>query len=259
MRGNARLARWWILGAGVMLVLTARADACPAECVDEEAHVAKVYDGDTVRLRDGRRLRLIGLDAPELGHDGEASEPFAQQATDTLNALLARHGYRVLLRYGVERRDDYGRWLAHLYLPDKTSITAHLLSSGLATQLTVPPDTYQIDCYRQAEAQAHAKDMGIWRLPKYQVVASTDIEPNARGFRRVRGTVVRFGHSRSSVWLNLEGGIALRIEREDLGNFPHWDLASLDGKQVVARGWLYEHSGELRMQIRHPAALELVH
>jgi hypothetical protein len=32
----------------------------------------------------------------------------------------------------------------------------------------------------------------------------------------------------------------------------------LQGKQVVARGWLYEHDGELRMQIRHPTALEWV-
>jgi micrococcal nuclease len=241
----------------VLLILVGPADACQANRIDEEAQVASVYDGDTVWLADGRKLRLIGLDTPELGHDGTAPEPFAQQAADALSVLLARHRYRVLMRYDIERRDDYGRWLAHLYLPDGTSITAHMLRAGLATHLTVPPDTYDLDCYRRAEAQARAADTGIWHLPGYRIVASSDIDPDARGFVRVRGRIVRVGHSRGSVWLDMEGDIALRVDREDTENFPRFDFDVLSGKQVVARGWLYEHDGELRMQIRHPAALEV--
>ncbi len=183
--------------------------------------------------------------------------PLPEKAANALRELLVRHDHRVLMRYDIERRDDYGRWLAHLDLPDKTSVTAHLLRLGLATHLAVPPDIYSLDCYRRAEVQARAADMGIWRLPEYQIVASTEIEPETRGFRRVRGTVTHVGHSRLSVWLNLEGGVALRIDREDTEYFPYRDSTFLKEKQVTARGWLYECNGELRMQIHHPAALEI--
>jgi hypothetical protein len=58
------------------------------------------------------------------------------------------------------------------------------------------------------------------------------------------------------VWLNLDGGLALRIERADLGDLPVSELVELKGERVIARGWLYTHRGRLRMRIRHPADLE---
>jgi micrococcal nuclease len=70
----------------------------------------------------------------------------------------------------MERRDHYARWLAHVYLPDRGSVTADLLRMGLATQLTVPPNTYDFDCYRRAEAKVRAERAGIWHLPTYQVL-----------------------------------------------------------------------------------------
>lgn len=249
---------WQVSVACALLCAACGALACEAGRIDERAQVAEVYDGDTVRLDDGRRVRIIGLDAPELGHD-EPDQPFAREATAALENLLARHDHQVAIRYGTERQDHYGRWLAHLYLPDQSSVTAHLLRLGLATHLTVPPNTYARDCYDGAEAQAMASNSGIWRLPEYQIIAATELDSDAEGFRRVQGKIVRVGYSRSAVWLNLEGDVALRIERTDTVNFPNRDFSELQGQRVVARGWLYERNGELRMQIRHPAALETIH
>ncbi len=241
------------------LLLASSTYACPADRIDARGLVAEVYDGDTMRLIDGRWIRLIGLDTPELGRDGETSQPFARRAADAVRDLLARHDDRVLMRYDVEKRDHYGRALAHLYLPNKTSITAYLLRAGLATHLVVPPDLYNLDCYRQAEHEARTAKAGIWSLPRYRVIASSELDPDARGFRLIEGTLERVGYSSDSIWLNLQGDVALRIDREDLANFPHDEFSSLEGKQVIARGWLYAHEGELRMQIRHPASLELKH
>ena len=41
----------------------------------QNVEVARVVDGDTVRLRDGRSVRLIGINAPELAHNGRTTEP----------------------------------------------------------------------------------------------------------------------------------------------------------------------------------------
>lgn len=170
--------------------------------------------------------------------------------------LLAQQDDRVIIRYGAEHRDHYGRWLAHLYLPDKTSLTARLPRMGVATHFVVPPNTLASVCYRRAEEQASAD---IWRLPQYQVIATTELEPDARDFRRVRGRIERVGFSRSSVWLNLGGGVATAHQARRPWQFSAVGLLRA-GRTTddCTRLGLYEHDGELRMQIRHPAALEAV-
>src|SRR3569833_3580335 len=73
------LARFASLSRLLWFVLVLHGGGAAAECgvdrVDAEVTVARVYAGDTVRLNDGRHLRLIGLEAPELGRDGAAAEP----------------------------------------------------------------------------------------------------------------------------------------------------------------------------------------
>jgi endonuclease YncB( thermonuclease family) len=218
--------------------------------------VVWVYDGDTVKLEDGEKVRLIGLNAPELGHDGQPSQAYARAATRALEQSLETQDHRVLLRYGAERKDHYGRSLAHVFLADQTSLSEQLLRQGLALRITVPPNDWNLDCYREAEAEARTRRKGLWSLPAYRVTPSTQLDRQVRGFRIVSGTVQRVGQGRRSVWLNLDGDLALRIERTDLGNLPISELVELKGEQVIARGWLYTRRGRLRMRIRHPADLE---
>ena len=65
-------------------------DLCPAPASQLEAvSVQRVVDGDTVRLRDGRSVRMIGLNTPELGKKGRSDEPFAMAARKRLEMLVA--------------------------------------------------------------------------------------------------------------------------------------------------------------------------
>lgn len=105
-----------------------------------------VYDGDTIRLTDGRKVRLIGIDTPELGHDGKPDQPLAKQAKERLERL-AKPYLKVQLRYDEQRRDSYGRTLAHVFLRDGTNVQRDLLSSGLATVIAVPPNLWQLECH----------------------------------------------------------------------------------------------------------------
>lgn len=236
----------------------ATATDCPADRTDERVRVASIYDGDTLRLDDGRKVRMIGLDTPELGRDGAPAQPFAEQARAALAALLASNDY-VRLRYDAERQDRYRRTLAHVHLDDGRSIAASLIEQGFATALVIPPDLWNIDCYRAAEQRAQTGQRGIWALAAYQPVESTALATDAQGFHLVRGRVMRVGENRSSVWLTLEGGLALRIERKALHYFPT-PPEQLRGRTVIVRGWPHPGAdGGLVMRIRHPAALEVVH
>jgi len=230
---------------------------CATDHVDEDARVAYVYDGDTVKLSDGRKLRLIGIDTPEIGHDDRPPQPYAQEARQALTNLLGPNP-RIGLRYDVERRDRHGRGLAHAFLPDGTNVQQRLLQKGLATAFVVPPNLWRHECYAAVEAQARDQRAGIWRLTRYQVLEADELPRGARGFRIITGRVQRVGESTGTVWLNLTPRVALRILKDDLGYFQAFSPRALRGRRVEARGWLQSRRGALRMRIRHPAALSVL-
>lgn len=255
----ARGARFGALFCLCLLPLQGLGAPCGADDITEWASVRYVYDGDTIRLADGRRVRLIGIDAPEIARDERPGEPLAERARDRLKQMIASSGDRVGLRYGNERHDDYGRDLAHLYDKDRLNLSAALLSNGLAVILPVPPNLSLSDCYAEAEARARAQARGLWGRPDLRELRSSMLgREDVDSYRVVRGTVTRIGHSRSSVWVNLGEGFALRIARQDLEWFNEWDWDGLVGHELRVRGQIYRRNGQMRMSIRHPDNLELL-
>ena len=233
------------------------APLCPSVHIDREVDVRYVHDGDTLHLRSGEKVRLIGIDTPELARKSRPNQAFAIQARDRLRQLVRNSNNKLALRLDAEHTDRYGRRLAHLYNQDGSSISAQLLQEGLATLLAVPPNLNGLDCYAEIEAQAQKSQRGIWQLPRYQEILSTELPRHARGYRRVYGKVVRIGEGRRNLWLNLAGRVALRIQKNELHLFNALKPRGLLGKTIAAQGRLYEHKGELRMRLRSPYALRI--
>lgn len=260
-RNRALSYLWHVIGCWLCVWLWAppvvAAAPCAADRIDERTQVAYVHDGDTVRLQDGRKLRLIGIDTPELGRDGEPDQPYAIAARDALRALLAQR-QELDLRFDETRQDVHGRLLAHAFLADGTSVSAWLLERGYATILIVPPDDWNVHCYQAAERHAREERVGIWGLPRYQPMPSTRLEQTARGYRLIKGRVIHVGESAHSLWLDLEGNVAARIDRQDVGYFAGIPLRDLKGKKVIVRGWVYPYNGELQLRLRYPTGLEIV-
>jgi len=230
---------------------------CGVDHIDEHVTVDHVYDGDTVTLRDGRRLRLIGIDTPELGREGKPDQPFAVTARDALRALLQDRP-ELELRLDQTRRDVHGRLLAHAFLADGTSLSAWLLEKGYATLLIIPPNDWNAACYQAAERRARADAAGIWVLPKYQAIASTRLPNTARGYHVITGRVIHIGRSAHSVWLDLQGRVAARIDRQDLHYFSIRSWDELVHRQVMVRGWVYPYHDELQLRLRYPTDLEVL-
>lgn len=248
---------------------SATAQTCAAHRVDETAELAKVIDGDTLRLKDGRSVRMIGINTTEIRRDGKPSEPLAERARQTVQSMLGRKA-KVGLRFDRERHDNYGRVLAHVYLVDGQSVAEHLLKAGLAAQIVVPPNSENIACYHQAEQQARIEKKGLWR-DYYRPLSIEDVPPNARGFRVITGKVLRVGQSKKSLWLNFSSrplsqtkpnvsskSVAVRIGRDDLEYFDEKKLHELQGKTIIVRGWLYPYKKQLVMRLRHSANYEVV-
>lgn len=130
-----------------------------ADGADELASVAHVIDGDGIRLADGREVRYIGLDAPEMHNLYGEREPWAQEATDANVRLVA--GKQVRLVREISDHDRYGRLLRHVYIGDAW-VNGELVRLGLATALTIPPDVKEQTQLERLQLQAQRAKRGLW-------------------------------------------------------------------------------------------------
>jgi endonuclease YncB( thermonuclease family) len=241
------------------LVQCALFSAAAADCAPFKqgapGTVSYVYDGDTLKLETGGKVRLIGINTPEIGYEGEPDEPFAATARRRLTEILSDGGNRIFLRQGKEERDRYARYLAHVYDARGRNITEILLKEGLGLALFIPPNLVNSSCYKQAEESARTKRRGLWSQPDL-IWKASDLTGRETGFHLLRGVVDRIGKGRRSIWLELRQGPAIRIDRDDWEQFDGWRFDELEGRRLEVRGWLYRTKGRQRLQVRHPAAIE---
>jgi len=124
--------------------------------------VTKVTDGDTIHVAFGghdERVRLIGVDTPEVPWYGAKGECFGVEAgLYTRGRLGAR---RVRLGFDADRRDRYGRLLAYVYL-GRELFNLTLVRLGYATADPVPPDLSMATAFAAAEREARAAGRGLW-------------------------------------------------------------------------------------------------
>ena len=139
--------------------------------------VAYVYDGDTIKLDNGERVRFIGIDAPE-AHENEKllrdvrrrhSNGQTQLAMGREAARFARSlldGQQVRLEFDVEQRDKYGRLLAYLYLPNGTFVNEKIIREGYAYPLTIPPNVRHAREFKRWFDEAREAKRGLWSNEK---------------------------------------------------------------------------------------------
>lgn len=229
LAGAFFLSAIWLTGAQAF---------CPAPSGLKPATVQRVIDGDTLRLSDGRSVRLIGLNAPELGRNGRADEPYAVAARQRLQALVKQSGGRVGLQLGRERKDHYGRTLAHLYGADGRNFEAQLLAEGLGYQVAIAPNVALAACQQAAEESARRARTGLWRQAK--VLDAQQIKTS--GFALLGGRVSKVQRNRGGLWIELQGSVVLRIAPNVLKHFDVAQLERLPGRQIEARGWVTDRS-----------------
>lgn len=121
--------------------------------------VVRVVDGDTIDLDGGERIRLIGVDTPELHHPQKPVEYFAREAAAFTERMCL--GKRVRLEYDQEVEDHYHRTLAYIYLEDGTFLNAEIIRQGYGFAYTRFPFAY-LEEFRQLEREAREARRGLW-------------------------------------------------------------------------------------------------
>lgn len=125
----------------------------------EIAQVAKVIDGDTIQLSDGRKLRYIGIDTPETVDPRRSVECYGQQASEKNRELVL--GKEIIMEKDISDTDKFGRLLRYVYVGE-VMINQLLISEGFARAKSYPPDIKYQQQFQQAERLARENQRGLW-------------------------------------------------------------------------------------------------
>lgn len=141
-----------LLAAGVTISSTHTADAATT--------ITKVYDGDTITLSTGEKVRFLQIDTPELS----PAECYGEEARSALVSLLNSPGQLSLKNDPkLDKVDRYGRLLRYVFI-GKTNINLKLVEIGAAAPYFYKGDKGQYSAQILKAAQtAKAKSLGLWK------------------------------------------------------------------------------------------------
>ena len=213
-----------------------------------------VYDGDTIKVRSDagpeRRVRLIGIDTPEIEED---------PADTPLEALLAKrftfhHLFRkrVKLSYDREIEDKYGRLLAYVWT-DEGLFNEFILKEGFARAYLKFPFGME-DKFIQAQKQAKEEGRGFWHQGQYPVISEMQVQTRTGTLSRVHFVCARIRKSGRLLFLLAESGrFAALIPEEHIRLFG--DVQKMKGKTIQVFGFLEEYRGQPQIMLFFPSQI----
>ena len=117
--------------------------------------VSKVIDGDTFSVTGGERVRMMGMNTPEV------DQYFYEEAKEVLSLMIDKTG--VFLERDISDTDKYGRLLRYVFVGE-LFVNLEMVKRGFANVFTVPPDLKYTDELLEAERYARENNLGLWEI-----------------------------------------------------------------------------------------------
>lgn len=247
---------------GALVLVAACADPAFAACrfsAQGEGRVNSIIDARTLRLSDGREVRLTGIETTATGT--------ATTATGSVAALQALIDGRDVTLHGPDDRPDrYGRQPAFVFLTgSEVSIQSELLARGAALVSATVADKACSSSLLAAEATARTARRGIWAGSSALKNAERpdDILTGIGQFAVVEGKVLSARLAGATFYLNFgrrwTTDFAVTISRRMMPSFEAagLDLKSLENKRIRVRGWVEKRGGP-RIELVHAGQIELI-
>jgi endonuclease YncB( thermonuclease family) len=228
-----------------------------------EVRAQGAVDGRTIRLADGREVRLVGLDVPA------PAEARAMGIGDGRVLAALVEGKDITLKHLTPANDRYGRVLAWAVVPAQGAeedIAAALLTRGEA-RVSIPPDGRAcVAPLLAAERTARAGKLGLWGDPRYESKRAQN--PGeiaaARGrFSLVEGPVLSVRESGGVIYVNFgrrwTEDFTVTISKRNERLFVAAGLAPkvLQGRSVRIRGVVEERGGPW-IEVVRPEQIEIL-
>lgn len=236
------LTHWGVLLCICCFSITANgADNCVLDGEAQTVTLEAVHDGDTIQLTDGRKIRVLGINTPEVAHNDQPLEPLAEEARQATLTFLSQTP-SIKIRIGAQQQDQYKRWLAFVYTSDGENLSAYLLEKGLAAQVIIPPNVDDIVCLHNQEEKAKLSSLGIWKHPYFKARPANQLMLDDAGFRFITGVVDNISTSNEAWWFTLDDEVEVKINQLAWPYLNLDDIKKLKGKQITVRGWLVDRS-----------------
>jgi len=218
-----------------------------------KAQVKRVIDGDTIVLENGVRIRLIGLNAPEIESRYRQNEQGGQLAKLWLQKKLQQG--TVFLEYDQQKKDKYGRSLAHLFLADGSHLNQQLIRQGLARLSLIPPNLHYADVLIKAGQEAEVNKRGLWAEEHLKLIKVAHLSggKSVSGWQRFLATANQITESRKYYRLILSKDVDVRMAKKNMVLFP--DLETYRDKKLEIRGWASRTQHHYSILIQHPSAI----
>jgi micrococcal nuclease len=220
-----------------------------------------VIDGDTIRLETGEKVRLIGIDAPEL------SQPGGEESRQYLTRLILNKG--ITLETGYEDRDKYNRLLRFVYIGN-TCINEEMVKQGYAEA------RYLADSIREyyilLEIEAETAKTGLWSDNIFQprlnlrwgedipVIDWSEADKYYNQYVIVEGTIVDTFNSGNVCFLNFDKNqyFTAVIFASDFPGFPFIPEGFYLGKTVQIIGIIKEYKGSPEIIVKTPQQIRIL-
>lgn len=215
--------------------------------------IKKVYDGDTILLSNGSKVRFLGINTPEVEGRNKSAQAGGEEAKQWLKNGLKNK--KVRLEIDIEKHDKYSRLLAHVFTEDNQHINFELVKRGLATVNIHPPNLKYTADLLKAEQQAEKNQLGIWKKKEYKTIRTDELNrSNYKGWHRVIGNLKNIRRTKKYSHLKLSESFSLKINNQSLDLFP--ELDRYQNKSIEVRGWINKRKKQYSMYIRHPSQIK---
>ena len=222
----------------------------------DRGKVIVVYDGDTikVRFRDKQewKVRLIGVDAPEIGSPVKEVEFQAQMSKRFTFYYLYQK--KIKLSYEDELIDKYGRVLAYVWTEEQGLFNKFIISEGFASAMRNFSYQYREE-FRETEHEARKLEKGLMRRDEYPQISSQEASRFIGQLVSVKFMCKSTLPRGKFVFLNSsQGEFSALIPKESLSLYP--DPQSFMGKDLSVTGFLEEYKGKPQIMILLPMQID---
>lgn len=216
--------------------------------------IGLIVDGDTIYTKNGNKLKLIHINAPEINHkDNALSEGYSIQSRDRL-AQLFKNDSTIFWVYDKKHKDRYKRDLVLAFDSQGLFINLEMVKSGLAQLLVNPPNHQYWQCLYSAEKKAIQDKNNIWNDENNLIISPQLLNKNSR-FKTVQGVVTKILTDKTYRWIVLDDHLWVGIKSKDLKYFSKDIFDYKVGSKMQVSGYVFEYYNKLRMSLKHPSMI----
>lgn len=227
--------------------------SCPHVGWDQTVTLKEINDGDTVTLENGRLVRFIGINTPEINHSNKSkSEPYALQAKELLQRYI-RAGDKLHLVFDKSKTDKYGRLLAYVYSKTGRNLALLQLQSGFAAHWVIGKNDRFWQCFQAAEKQARLRRKGIWS--EFKPLAAVNLKESDKGYAYISGTVSELKEDKGGLRFKLDRKLDVTIHAGQLKLFKKNRVDILLHDKLLLTGKLLFTRGQAKLTLYHPAQI----